>query len=278
MSSPALVIPERIEEAPALEGSVPVPLVHKEIAGSTEDLRIVKHSLVVQEGLDVNTINDPADVQLQPEETSEACLIMWEGDETVQLPSTKPSDTPVQAETVDTSMNKEAALTEDCPIVVDSEEMILEPPVQSSETPDDAAFELVPSPALLKEQKDTVKIMLHGITHTLTNGNLNQLSNYGRVANNIFGMNWEQLDIRPLRAIFDERFAYLESLKDLSGLSPIGLFQQEVGQRLTSLRGQLAVRRQELDVLVTAQNETLTVLLMLQGSIDKTHSTFGAAL
>ena len=94
--------------------------------------------------------------------------------------------------------------------------------------------------------------MLHGITHTLTNGNLNQLSNYGRVANNIFGMNWEQLDIRPLRAIFDELFVYLESLKDLSSLSPIGLFQQEVGQRLTSLRGQLAVRRQELDVPVTA--------------------------
>ena len=80
MSSPALIIPERIEEVPALEGSVLVPLVHKEIAGSTEDLRIVKHSLVVQEGLDVNTINDPADVQLQPEETSEACLIMREGD------------------------------------------------------------------------------------------------------------------------------------------------------------------------------------------------------
>ena len=97
MSPSALVIPECIEEAPSLEGSIPVPLVHKKIAGSTEDLRIVEHPLVVQEGLDLNTINDPVNVQLQPEETFEAHLIMQEGDEKVQPPSTEPSDTPVQA-------------------------------------------------------------------------------------------------------------------------------------------------------------------------------------
>ena len=39
-------------------------------------------------------------------------------------------------------------------------------------TPDDASFELAPSPTLLKEQNESVKIMLHGITHILTNGNL----------------------------------------------------------------------------------------------------------
>ncbi|KAJ8632673.1 hypothetical protein MRB53_026009 [Persea americana] len=109
MSSPALIIPERIEEVPALEGSVLVPLVHKEIAGSTEDLRIVEHPLVVQEGLD--------------------------------LPSTGPSDTPVQVETVDTSINKEAASTEECPNVVDSGETILEPLVQSSEVKDQLPLE-----------------------------------------------------------------------------------------------------------------------------------------
>ncbi|KAJ8632684.1 hypothetical protein MRB53_026020 [Persea americana] len=34
MSPSALVIPECIEEAPSLEGSIPVPLVHKKIAGN----------------------------------------------------------------------------------------------------------------------------------------------------------------------------------------------------------------------------------------------------
>ena len=39
----------------------------------------------------------------------------------------------MQVETVDTSINKEAASTEECPNVVDSGETILEPLVQSSE-------------------------------------------------------------------------------------------------------------------------------------------------
>ncbi|KAJ8644417.1 hypothetical protein MRB53_006165 [Persea americana] len=86
-------------------------------------------------------------------------------------------------------------------------------------------------------------------------------------------MNWAPLDIRPLRAIFYELFAYLESLKDLRGLSPDALFEQEVGQRLTSLRAQLEVRRRELDVPMTAQDETLTTLSTLRGSIDRTCAT-----
>lgn len=47
MSTPAPVIPERIEEVPALEGFVPIPLVHKETLGSMEDLQIVEHPPVV---------------------------------------------------------------------------------------------------------------------------------------------------------------------------------------------------------------------------------------
>lgn len=43
--------------------------------------------------------------------------------------------------------------------------------------------------------------------------------------------------------------------------------------RLTSLQAQLEVRRRELDVPVTHQDETLTALSMLQGSIDRTHAT-----
>ncbi|KAJ8627304.1 hypothetical protein MRB53_020611 [Persea americana] len=230
------------------------------------------------------------------EETSEARLIVQDGDETVHLPSTELGDTPLKAETVDPFINKEAASIEERPIAIDSEETILEPPVQFSELPlestsqleaegdpsntiayellvvpepstaiygtgaatddltrvlaietrvictsaidfleeqpeevmddseeeieidtsiiactssatlktiegsaHDASFELVPSPALLKEQKDTMKIMLLGITQTLTSGKFTQLTNCRRAANNIFGMNRAPLDIRPLR-------------------------------------------------------------------------------
>ena len=45
------------------------------------------------------------------------------------------------------------------------------------QTANDASFKLVPSQALLKEQKDTLKIMLLEITQTLASGNLTQLTN-----------------------------------------------------------------------------------------------------
>lgn len=77
-------------------------------------------------------------------------------------------------------------------------------------------------------------------------------------------MNWAPLDIRPLRVVFYELFAYLESMKDLHAL-----FEQEE-QRLTCLQAHLEVRRQELDLPTTPQNKTLTAQLMLQGSIDRT--------
>ncbi|KAJ8644415.1 hypothetical protein MRB53_006163 [Persea americana] len=51
--SSALVDSEHAKEVPVLEVSMPIPLVHEEIAGSTEDLQIVEHPIVVQEGLDV---------------------------------------------------------------------------------------------------------------------------------------------------------------------------------------------------------------------------------
>ena len=138
------------------------------------------------------------------------------------------------------------------------------------QTPDDVSFEFAPSPALLKEQKETVKIMLHGITHTLTSGNLLQLAYCRRAADNIFNMNWAPLDISPLRAIFDELFAYLESLKDLHNLGPAALFQQEVGQRLINLRAQVEIKRKELDIPIIAQDETLAALSTLRVSIERT--------
>ena len=133
MSSSTPVIPECIEEVPILEGFVPVPLVHTEATGSIEDIQIVEYPPFVQKGLDVNIINDPENVHLQHEETSEARLIVQDGDETVHLPSTELGDTPLKAETVDPFINKEAASIEERPIAIDSEETILEPPVQFSE-------------------------------------------------------------------------------------------------------------------------------------------------
>ena len=85
-------------------------------------------------------------------------------------------------------------------------------------------------------------------------------------------MNWTPLDIRPLKVIFDELFAYLESLRDLHSLGPTALFRQVVRQRLTSLWAQVEIRLQEMDIPMTAQDETLAALSMLRGSIEGTHS------
>ncbi|KAJ8621763.1 hypothetical protein MRB53_030292 [Persea americana] len=204
----------------------------------------------------------------------------------------------MQAETVDPSINKNVVLVDEFQTTVDSEETTTELPIQPSEvqgtssatpvaiegsaynvdspivpqTPDDASFKFAPSLCLLKEQKETVKIMLHGITQTLTSGNLSQLAYCQRAANNIFCMNWAPLNIRSLRAIFDELFAYLESLKDLHNLGPAALFRQEVRQRLTNLRAQVEIRRQELDIFITTQDETLAALTTLRGSIERTRS------
>ncbi|KAJ8615072.1 hypothetical protein MRB53_034444 [Persea americana] len=136
VSSPTPIISDSVEEASVPEEFLLVPLVHTEAVGNTEDIQIVKHPPAVHEGLHVNTINDPTNVQLQPEETSEARLIVHEGDETVQFPSTKLGDTTLQAKTIDPFINKEAASTEQLPIAVNSGEMILEPPAQFSEVQD----------------------------------------------------------------------------------------------------------------------------------------------
>ncbi|KAJ8621779.1 hypothetical protein MRB53_030308 [Persea americana] len=114
--------------------------------------------------------------------------------------------------------------------------------------------------------------MLHGITHTLTSGNITKLANCRRAANNILNMNWAPLDVRPLKAIFDERFPYLECLRDHHSLGPTALFQKKVGERLTCLWAQVEIRCQELNVLVTAPDETLAALSTLRGSIERTHS------
>ncbi|KAJ8649448.1 hypothetical protein MRB53_002471 [Persea americana] len=88
----------------------------------------------------------------------------------------EPSDTLVQTEVIDPSINTEAALAEEFPTVVGSEEIASKPPVQPigegafsvtliaiegsahnanspviPQTSDNASFELAPSLALLKE-------------------------------------------------------------------------------------------------------------------------------
>ena len=78
--SPTPVILVHIEEVPIPRESIPVPPVHTEIAGNTEDIQVVEHPPIVQEGFDVNAINNPADVQLQREESSGAHSLMQEGD------------------------------------------------------------------------------------------------------------------------------------------------------------------------------------------------------
>ncbi|KAJ8616858.1 hypothetical protein MRB53_036230 [Persea americana] len=108
------------------------------------------------------------------------------------------------------------------------------------QTPDDASFELVPSPFLLKEQKETVRIVLHKIFHTLISGNITQLAYCRHATNNIFSMDWAPL--------------------------------YDMEQRLVDLRAQVKIRRQELDILVIAQDETLTALTTLRGSIERTRS------
>ncbi|KAJ8649440.1 hypothetical protein MRB53_002463 [Persea americana] len=45
-----------------------------------------------------------------------------------------------------------------------------------------------------------------------------------------------------------------------------------MGQRLTNLRAQIEIRRQELDIPITAQDETLVALTTLRGSIERTRS------
>ena len=47
VSSQAPVISVHIEEVPILEESVPVPLIHTEIAGNTEDIQVVEHPPIV---------------------------------------------------------------------------------------------------------------------------------------------------------------------------------------------------------------------------------------
>ncbi|KAJ8649032.1 hypothetical protein MRB53_002055 [Persea americana] len=106
-----------------------------------QKIQIIEHPTVVQGGLDANTINDPADIQLQLEEPSGAHLIVQEGDETVQLSFTELGDTPLQLETVDPFINTEAASREEHPIPIDSRGTILEPPAQFSEVQDQLPLE-----------------------------------------------------------------------------------------------------------------------------------------
>lgn len=92
MSFRTPVVSGHIEEVLVPKESIPIPFAHTETAGSIEDVGMVEHPPIVLERSDVYTINDSANVQLQPEETSEARLTVQEGDETVQLPCPEFSD------------------------------------------------------------------------------------------------------------------------------------------------------------------------------------------
>lgn len=59
------------------------------------------------------------------------------------FPFTEPSDTLVQMEVVDPSLNKEAALAKEFPTNVDSEETVSEPLVQPSEVQGNKVFSRV---------------------------------------------------------------------------------------------------------------------------------------
>lgn len=125
MPSSAPIGSEHAKEVPVLEESIPIPLVHEEIVGSTKHLQKIEHPHVVQEGLDV--INVPTDVPLRSEEILDAYLPVQEEDEAVQLLYTESGDIPVQGETLDPSINKEVVSTEEFPTAIDSEETILKP-------------------------------------------------------------------------------------------------------------------------------------------------------
>lgn len=113
-------------------------------------------------------------------------------------------------------------------------------------------------------------MMLTGVTQTITACKLNQLFNCRLVVDNIFNMNWAPLNIRPLKIAFDELFFYLENLKEFRSHDPNTLFEQEVEERLVSLRAQLESQRQELDAPIVAQNVTLASLDKLRDIIEKT--------
>ena len=56
VSSPTPVVLEHIEEVPVPKESIPIPLVHIETAGSIEDVEMVEHPPIVQEGSNVDTM------------------------------------------------------------------------------------------------------------------------------------------------------------------------------------------------------------------------------
>ncbi|KAJ8621780.1 hypothetical protein MRB53_030309 [Persea americana] len=91
---------------------------------------------IVQEGLDVDAVNDPANIQSQLEENFEVPLTVQEGYETAQLPSFEFDNSPVQVEAVDPSISKEVVQAEEFPIAVGSEAIVIENPVEPSEVQD----------------------------------------------------------------------------------------------------------------------------------------------
>lgn len=139
-------------------------------------------------------------------------------------------------------------------------------------TPDDSTFEVLPLPTVLQLRKGSLKMMLSGVSNTINNLNkLDRLVSCYYVVNIAFSSNSAPLDVRSLRAAFDEFLTYLETVVSFRNQSPIALFEHDVEWRLSCLRAQLERKRQELDALVTAQNEIIVAMEKLLNNIERTH-------
>lgn len=102
------------------------------------------------------------------------------------------------------------------------------------ETLDDSSFEIILSSALLQQHKDNLKMMLFGVIHTISNlSKMDQIANCCFVVDGVFSLNWAPLDVRPLKAAFDEFFMYFGTAMHLHNQNPAIYLEQEVDARLS---------------------------------------------
>ncbi|KAJ8615513.1 hypothetical protein MRB53_034885 [Persea americana] len=182
VSSPTPVIPERIEEAPVPKESVTIPLVHTEAAGNQLPLESI--SQLEAKGDPSNTIASelPAvpeasttmyETGAATDDLTRALAIEAQVTDFLEEQPEEVMDDSEEERQMDTSITP---CTSANPIIIEGNVHDVDSLVVP-QTANDASFKLVPSQALLKEQKDTLKIMLLEITQTLASGNLTQLTN-----------------------------------------------------------------------------------------------------
>ncbi|KAJ8618011.1 hypothetical protein MRB53_014197 [Persea americana] len=147
-SSPTPIALEHIEEVPISKESIFVPFVHIEIARNQSLLE----STSQVEAADDSHNTSISEIPVVPKpSTAMAADFLEEQPEEMM-------DGSEEKREMDTSITPCTSSAADSPVV--------------PQTPDDASFKLVPSSVLLKEQKETTKIMLHRISHNLTIGNI----------------------------------------------------------------------------------------------------------